>query len=321
MITWLLDSLDNWSNNWGRRSPSSYFIQRSWHVSEVTISRRNHCCLADNKVERHDPPAVVKDGVMEGGEEEEEHTTSHTRKRRNSHTEGTADLSNHGITAGAGGAEDTPSLCPAAPPPVRCSSRLAAKPRRVHRLTGRVRTPSARPDPPKQPEGRSARSSTEASEPTTVWRVSMETVQPDAEASAAGCAVRVQPAGRERRYRCSTCGKKFLQIGHLKKHQFSHMEEKPFSCQECGRSYTSVESFRAHQVERSQGWHWLAGGSVCSPFLSVFIPFSFFLFGGFYFLSFSFIFSFFFVCFCFFFLSVFILFSFSGLYLKDAVVV
>lgn len=173
--------------------------------------------------------------------EEEEHTTSHRRKRRSSHTAGTADVSNLLLTAGAGGAEDTP-------PPVRCSSRLAAKPRRVHRLTGRLRTPSARPAPPQQPEGRSPR---EASEPAVLWTVSMETVQ--TEASAGGCAVRAQPAGRERRYRCSTCGKKFLQIGHLKKHQFSHMEEKPFSCQECGRSYTSAESFRAHQVQRSQG--------------------------------------------------------------------
>lgn len=243
------------------------------------------------------------EGKLERGEEEEEHT----RKRRNCHTEGTADISNHRLTAGAAGAKDTPSLCPAAPPPVRCSSRLAAKPRRVHRLTGRVRMPSARPDPPKQPEGRSEKSPTEASERTTVWAVSTETVQPDAKASAAGCAaVRAQPAGRERRYRCSTCGKKFLQIGHLKKHQFSHMEEKPFSCQECGRSYTSAESFRAHQVERSQaGWFPLLVLSLFIPFsfffpcfsLSVLFfflsvsPLSFCLFGGFYLVSFSFIFS------------------------------
>ncbi|XP_029978029.1 zinc finger protein 264-like [Sphaeramia orbicularis] len=53
---------------------------------------------------------------------------------------------------------------------------------------------------------------------------------------------------RERRYRCSTCGKKFYQTGHLKKHQFTHTEGKPFSCTECGKKYTSVESFRAHQL-------------------------------------------------------------------------
>uniref|UniRef100_H3BZ67 Zinc finger protein 408 n=1 Tax=Tetraodon nigroviridis TaxID=99883 RepID=H3BZ67_TETNG len=51
-----------------------------------------------------------------------------------------------------------------------------------------------------------------------------------------------------RRYRCSSCGKKFFQVGHLKKHQFSHMAEKPFSCSECGKNYTSAESFRAHQM-------------------------------------------------------------------------
>ncbi|XP_077476769.1 uncharacterized protein LOC144089580 isoform X7 [Stigmatopora argus] len=53
---------------------------------------------------------------------------------------------------------------------------------------------------------------------------------------------------RERRYKCSKCGKKFYQVGHLKKHLFSHTESKPFSCQDCGKNYTSAESFKAHQL-------------------------------------------------------------------------
>uniref|UniRef100_A0A3B5B910 C2H2-type domain-containing protein n=1 Tax=Stegastes partitus TaxID=144197 RepID=A0A3B5B910_9TELE len=128
-----------------------------------------------------------------------------------------------------------------APPPVRCSSRLAAKPRRVHCLTNRAKRPPSSPDSPKQVEGETADST----------KVSTNTLQPDPEAVTAPGSVGVAPTWhpevRERRYRCSSCGKKFYQIGHLKKHQFSHTDEKPFSCQECGKSYTSAESFR-HMV-------------------------------------------------------------------------
>lgn len=112
-------------------------------------------------------------------------------------------------TAGAP-AEVRGQLRPA-PPALRCSSRLAAKPRRVHRVKGR-----GHPDP--------------------------------AEPAETGPAGAQRSEVRERRYRCSSCGKKFFQVGHLKKHQFSHTEEKPFSCGECGKNYTSAESFRAHQV-------------------------------------------------------------------------
>lgn len=126
-----------------------------------------------------------------------------------------------------------------APPALRCSSRLAAKPRRVHRIKGR-----ANRDPAEQTGGRSL-------------------ISTEATTSAAGTKVALTPDGaggaekqsevRERRHRCSSCGKKFFQIGHLKKHQFSHSEEKPFSCSECGKNYTSAESFRAHQVGLRNG--------------------------------------------------------------------
>lgn len=126
-----------------------------------------------------------------------------------------------------------------APPALRCSSRLAAKPRRVHRIKGR-----ANQDPAEQTVGRSL-------------------IATGAKTSAASTKVALTPDGvggaekesevRERRHRCSSCGKKFFQIGHLKKHQFSHSEEKPFSCSECGKNYTSAESFRAHQVGLRNG--------------------------------------------------------------------
>lgn len=177
------------------------------------------------------------------------HATTNPRKRRTEklsdcRTDRTTDASSPDDAAAGEHTENTGDVAgDSAPPPVRCSSRLAAKPRRVHRLSCRVKRSPTGPDPPSQPDGQSA---TEAAE-SAAENVTVKTTQPDAEAAAA--ADTWSPEARERRYRCSSCGKKFFQIGHLKKHQFSHTEEKPFSCPECGKSYTSAESFRAHQVD------------------------------------------------------------------------
>lgn len=133
-----------------------------------------------------------------------------------------------------------------APTPVRCSSRLAAKPRRVHSLNSRVKRTHARPNSPKHTEGQSSTQNEQIS-----------TKMPEGETAAAPCPDGVvhtwHPGTRERRYRCSICGKRFYQIGHLKKHQFSHTDEKPFRCQQCGKNYTSAESFKAHQVQDGVG--------------------------------------------------------------------
>ncbi|XP_062237187.1 zinc finger protein 408-like isoform X2 [Platichthys flesus] len=191
-----------------------------------------------------------KEGKQEEGEEEgrNRHPCRRMKKshpvrprRRRGGVEGTP--SDGGVQGGDGegrtaqqGHSDSRGL--PAPPHVRCSSRLAAKPRRVHCQAGLVRPPPARPDPPGHTEGK-RRSSAQGARCIPEKMVSIKTVQPEAEAAA---------EVRERRYRCSSCGKTFYQLSHLKKHQFSHTEEKPFSCQECGRSYTSAESFRAHQM-------------------------------------------------------------------------
>ncbi|XP_043961458.1 zinc finger protein 408 [Gambusia affinis] len=122
------------------------------------------------------------------------------------------------------GLTDKPNL--PAPPPVRSSSRLAAKPRRFHCMSaGSRRHPAS--EPSKLTEGQSKHS---------------------AEAPEVSPAAGRQPEVRERRYRCSSCGKRFYQLGHLRKHQFSHTDEKPFRCRDCGKNYTSSESFRAHQL-------------------------------------------------------------------------
>ncbi|XP_044061313.1 zinc finger protein 408 isoform X2 [Siniperca chuatsi] len=201
------------------------------------------------------------------------HPNTHVRRRRveKIHTDRTANTSKNSITTADGHTDSTGSVPAAvdsqvhcksavrqtdsrdfsAPPPVRSSSRLAAKPRRVHCLTSRVKQPPAPPDPPKQTEGQSP-SSTEGAKSVTEKVVSMKKSHPGPGAIAAayvsGAALTWHPEIRERRYRCSSCGKKFFQIGHLKKHQFSHTDKKPFSCQDCGKNYTSAESFRAHQM-------------------------------------------------------------------------
>lgn len=244
----------------------------------VTIWHWNLFCRTGNKAERRKKTETVgtstpvtegKEGETEDQREEEEHRkplkciershqTTHPRKRRDeklldSFTDSTGSTSSHDITAAAG---HTDRRTDSAPPPVRCSSRLAAKPRRVHCPSGRLKAPLTRHE---HAEGQS-RSPAEAAKSAAGTAVPMETSEHGAEAPAA--------ESRERRHRCSSCGKKFFQIGHLKKHQFSHTEEKPFSCQECGKYYTSAESFRAHQVRPE----------ILSFFTSVSLSFPLFLF-------------------------------------------
>ncbi|XP_068433868.1 zinc finger protein 408-like [Clinocottus analis] len=215
---------------------------------------------ADIEVEEETDISTIQKTADKQEEEEVRHRCTKTgypinhlrnrraKKTRNSHTDGVT--ATEGQTCGAPATADRQTdgenKDPGGPstlPHVRYSSRLAAKPRRVHCPTGRGKQPSARPD---QKEGRRRSSAEEnaAAAVSLTEAVPGKILGPnDTEASLSW-----DPEIRERRYRCSSCGKKFYQIGHLKKHQFSHMEEKPFSCQECGKSYTSAESFRAHQM-------------------------------------------------------------------------
>ncbi|XP_057698862.1 zinc finger and SCAN domain-containing protein 2-like isoform X1 [Corythoichthys intestinalis] len=136
------------------------------------------------------------------------------------------------------------------PLPVRCSSRLATKPRQVHCLTSREKKLPLHPRPDRHRDKQKSIKKVAKSSPEAV--VSTVTSHSDAVTIIAEN-VTVEsptccPEVRERRYGCSECGKKFYQVGHLKKHQFSHTEAKPFTCQDCGKNYTSAESFKAHQL-------------------------------------------------------------------------
>ncbi|KAM6950172.1 zinc finger protein 408 [Lycodopsis pacificus] len=197
--------------------------------------------------------SVIQETEEPREEEEEEesrcikrsHRITHLRNRRVKETP-------HNITSSGGQTDGTCGVAAAVDReshreptdrPVRCSSRLAAKPRRVHCVSGRGK------QLPDQTEGRGRRSAEDAAAASPPGEAVPErrTSGPD-EVLAEETVLSWDPESRERRYRCSSCGKKFYQIGHLKKHQFSHTEEKPFSCQECGKNYTSAESFRAHQM-------------------------------------------------------------------------
>ncbi|XP_072527625.1 zinc finger protein 408 isoform X2 [Salminus brasiliensis] len=55
-----------------------------------------------------------------------------------------------------------------------------------------------------------------------------------------------QFSSRERKYKCDLCAKRFFQLCHLKKHEFTHSGLKPYACTECDKTYSSQESYRAH---------------------------------------------------------------------------
>ncbi|KAJ0001796.1 hypothetical protein NQD34_001592, partial [Periophthalmus magnuspinnatus] len=152
-----------------------------------------------------------------------------------------------------------------APPTVRYSSRLALKPRQVHRLSSRVLPPLHKQGLMKtKPQKREVRSRGAeergeeeekgregvATESTGGAKVQVkETPREGVTQDMTGVAIIVEAAGgRKRRHTCLTCGKSFYQKSHLKKHEVTHSDQKPFSCDKCERSYSSKESYKAHQL-------------------------------------------------------------------------
>ncbi|XP_041095648.1 zinc finger protein 408-like [Polyodon spathula] len=164
----------------------------------------------------------------------------------------------------------------------RASSRLAAKPRKVHTLVSRIqkrlqerklrvleqqskerhvsgegkhetKPEEAATEEKEQEALRDEEVNEETRNKTTAENgdnlISHEDETSPQQQSPSQCKVRTgasHTAARERKYRCDECGKRFLQLCHLKKHKFTHLDYKPYLCTECGKSYSSQESFRAH---------------------------------------------------------------------------
>ncbi|KAK1159700.1 zinc finger protein 408-like [Acipenser oxyrinchus oxyrinchus] len=164
----------------------------------------------------------------------------------------------------------------------RASSRLAAKPRKVHALVSRIqkrlqerklrvleqqskerhvsgegKRETKLEEAATQEKEKEALQEEEVSEETRNKTtaengdnlVPLEEETSPQQQSPSQCKVQTEAshtAARERKYRCDECGKRFLQLCHLKKHKFTHLDYKPYLCTECGKSYSSQESFRAH---------------------------------------------------------------------------
>lgn len=56
----------------------------------------------------------------------------------------------------------------------------------------------------------------------------------------------------ERLYNCDVCEKSFFEIGTLKSHQVTHLDERPFICdfENCGKTFKSNENLKCHKY-----WH------------------------------------------------------------------
>ncbi|XP_051778668.1 zinc finger protein 408 [Erpetoichthys calabaricus] len=151
--------------------------------------------------------------------------------------------------------------------PSRTSSRLAAKPRKMHSLVSRIQKRlqerkmrilaqqirEQEKEDCRMEAASSVNNQAEQQEPReelnheVVPPGKMETTSlPHSETKHLVKSVTSLSDVRERKYKCEECGKCFLQLCHLKKHRLTHLEYKPFLCTECGKAYSSQESFRAH---------------------------------------------------------------------------
>ncbi|XP_056317828.1 zinc finger protein 408 [Danio aesculapii] len=139
------------------------------------------------------------------------------------------------INASASQAQ-TSSQCLTPERNLRTSSRLASKPRKVHSSAKRI---YKRHDPKNRPDVSSKKkllNSKEDSMQTLSVKEESSTEQKDFPHFNI----------RERKYKCEECDKSFFQLCHLKKHKYTHQNQKPYTCTECGKSYSSQESFQAH---------------------------------------------------------------------------
>lgn len=111
---------------------------------------------------------------------------------------------------------------------LRASSRIAAKPRKVHSAANRTYNRhflKNKKKPFKKPNDKEEVGENHSQDSQDLLQLSNI---------------------RERRYKCDHCDKSFFQLCHLKKHKLTHQDQKPYMCNECGKQYSSQESFQAH---------------------------------------------------------------------------
>ncbi|XP_050971119.1 zinc finger protein 408 isoform X1 [Labeo rohita] len=117
---------------------------------------------------------------------------------------------------------------------LRASSRLAAKPRKVHSSTIR------------NYKRQDAKDRSDLSRKKKLSDNKDNTMQTYANEDSSAEQNEQDFVIRERKYKCDVCDKSFFQLCHLKKHKFTHQNQKPYMCTECGKTYSSQESFQAH---------------------------------------------------------------------------